>query len=87
MQKRTVFCPSCGRSVVHVATDAPLHGESQATLPDVQTICLDSGGQCADGNCPVTGLSATTMKQRLETTRIEGAPHPVQHVVHADFLE
>ena len=87
MQKRTVFCSICGRSVVLVAGDEPLHGESQATLPDVEAICLDTGGQCDDGSCPVTGLTGLTMRKRLAGAQIEGAPHPVRHAVHADFLE
>lgn len=85
MNTRTVFCPSCRRSVDVVDTDRPLHGESQATLADVETVCLQAGGECVDASCPVTGLSAVVMRVRLTHGREQGWVEPV-HPVHSDFL-
>lgn len=86
MNTRTVFCPSCRRSVEIVDTDRPLHGESQASLNDAETVCMEAGGECTDEGCPVTGLSAVVMRVRLSHRREQGSVEPV-HPIHADFLE
>ncbi len=65
MNSRTVFCPSCGRTVQLEMTAVPLHG-GHATLPDSpEAICLEFGDRCAAGACPVLRVRREVAAVRL----------------------
>ena len=67
---RSVYCPGCDAQVQITMTRAPAHG-GHANLPDgAEMVCLNFGGGCADGRCPMTGMPGIVMGVRLAKSHL-----------------
>ena len=64
MTTRIAYCPS-SRHNVRLVSIAPQHGASQATLHDVEPVCVDYGMDCRDPRCPVCAVPSFVMGVRL----------------------
>lgn len=63
------FCPGCNRSIHLVSTRE--HRDGHANLPEgADVVCLDFGGGCTDGRCPVTGAMGIVMGVRLARSHL-----------------
>lgn len=63
------YCPGCNRSIHLVSTEE--HRDGHANLPEgADVVCLDFGGGCTDGRCPVTGAMGIVMGVRLARSHL-----------------
>ena len=66
MQTKVLYCTTCMKDVRILITDAPTH-EGHANIPDgPDLICCECGEACRDGACPVTNLSYSVMRSRVD---------------------
>lgn len=69
MHVHTAYCSARDQNVRVAMTEEPTH-EGQASLHDVEVICLDYGEQCTGDFCPAFGLPRVLMGVRLARSGI-----------------
>lgn len=66
MDSKTAICPHCSTPVRIRISPGPSLSGGHATLPDGHdVVCLDFHESCADGECPLVGVSGLVMGIRL----------------------
>ncbi|MBI4408208.1 MAG: hypothetical protein HY561_00775 [Gemmatimonadetes bacterium] len=66
------YCAALDQQVHVTWTELPLQ-DGQATIPDPEPICLEVGLRCTGAFCPLFGLPAAVMEQRLLRSGLEPA--------------
>lgn len=75
MESRVGFCPSRKCHVTMVWDPPAPAGEAAAErIPD--GACLDAGRGCRHPECPLFGVPASRMRERLREYRRESGPEP-----------
>lgn len=78
MDTQTVYCPGCNHKVRLTVT--PEHRDGHANLAEgAEVVCLDFGGGCADGRCPMTGSPGIVMGVRLARSHLRDEAFDTLH--------
>ncbi len=73
-----VYCPSC-RHPVRITVGRG-HRDGHANLPDAgEVVCMDFGGACGEGTCPLTGRPGMVMGVRLAKSHLNDAAFQTIH--------
>lgn len=71
METNTASCPRCSTPVRITISPGPSMSGGQANLPDGHDIvCLDFHESCAEGKCPLFGVSGLVMGVRLAKSNL-----------------
>jgi hypothetical protein len=78
MKQEVVYCPSC-RHGVRIGVEEG-HLDGHANLPEGgQLVCLDFGGACGEGTCPLSGRPGVVMGVRLAKSHLNDEAFQVVH--------
>jgi hypothetical protein len=64
MREITMYCSGRDQDVRVVLTDSPM-GDTQATIFDMEVVCLEIGESCTGALCPVCALPPTAIDAKL----------------------